>query len=504
MSSNDKDTQSPATTSLAYDAMRPVWAKVQTVLDGTEAMRAAGEAYLPRHENESTEAYNERLLRCTLRNMTKQTLTNWVGLPFSEPIGFDSVPSVVEPWLDNVDLVGSDVHVFSRDWFSDGVAKAYSHVLVDYPRTDQTMEDGRPRTLADDEREGVRPYCVHIRPENLLFADAEMVDGREVLREVRIKESITERDGFAEVCVTQIRQIELMFNEDGNKYCLVTLWRPDPEKAKKDEIEWVVWGEPYTMSIDRIPLVTFYAHRDAFMLGTPPLADLADLNIAHWQSTSDQRAVLTVARFPILALSGGVDKDKELTVGPNQWLWSPDPQGKFYYVEHTGAAIAAGREDLHDLEGQMADYGAQYLKKSPNPTATARLLDSAESTSPLQDMVVRFGFALNQLLDLMARWVNLEDGGTATMVTDFTPEAADQAKLNTLRETRKMKDISREAYLEQLKTWGVLPDSYDAKADQQQIEKEGMDLFGMPPEPDPNEPDQDDEPSGDEPPPEEE
>ena len=487
MINQEKDPASPATTRLAYDAMQTTWDKVQTVLDGTQAMRGAGEAYLPRHEGESDVSYRERLSRATLFNMTKLTLTNWVGKPFGAPIGFDLVPPAIEPLLDNVDLVGNDVHVFCRDWFSDGIAKSYSHVLVDYPRTAPTGDDGRPRTLADDQTEGARPYWVHIRPENLIFADAEMVGGRETLREVRILERVTERNGFAEQCVVQIRQITT--NPIPGRGCIVTLYRPNPEK-KGDKIEWLVYDPPYEMTLTRIPLVTFYSDRNAFMLGTSPIADLADLNIAHWQSGSDQRACLTVARFPILALSGGVDKDKQLTVGPNQWLWSPDPQGKFYYVEHTGAALASGDNDMANLENQMSEYGAQFLKKRPgNTTATARALDSAEATSPLQDMVVRFGFALNQALALTAEWLRLPKGGTATLCTDFAPTAADAAMLTTLRELRKARDISRLAYIDQLKEWGVLNENYDADKDALQLEKESMDLFNMPtlpdPEPDP-------------------
>lgn len=470
---SEKDSTSPATTGVAYDAMAPVWTKIQTVLDGTESMRDAGQMYLPRHENEGDLAYQERLARCTLLNITKLTLNSWVGRPFGETIKWEGVPAEIEGYFANIDLVGNDIHVFFRDWFADGVAKAYSHVLVDFPRA-APKADGTVRTLADDEREGVRPYWVHIRPEKLIFADAAMIDGREVLREIRIREYVTERNGMAETQVEQIRRI--FVNPEPDSGCIVELWRV--KDTSKEKQEWYVW-DTYEMSIQVIPLVTFYADRDSFMMGTAPLEDLADLNIAHWQSTSDQRAILTVARFPILALSGGVDEKEKLKIGPFQWLWSPDKDGKFYYVEHTGAAIGAGAKDLADLENQMSEYGAQFLKKKPgNQTATARALDTAESTSALQDMVKRFGFAVNQALDLTARWKKIEDGGTATMSTDFSHDAVDQATLNTLRETRKQRDISREAYLKQLIAWEVLPEDFDPKADLVLLENEQMDLFG--------------------------
>src|SRR3972149_3338985 len=127
---SEKDTQSPATTSDAYDAMLSVWRKVQTVLDGTEAMRTAGAAYLPQHENEGESAWRERLACSTLFNLTQLTLDSWEGRPVGDPITFTDVPRQILYLLEDVDLEGHDVQVFSRYWFRDGLAKAFSHVLV--------------------------------------------------------------------------------------------------------------------------------------------------------------------------------------------------------------------------------------------------------------------------------------------------------------------------------------------------------------------------------------
>lgn len=480
--------ESPATPSLAYETMLPAWNKVQTVLNGTDAMRAAGKSYLPQHDNESNSAYKERLERCTLLNLTKITLESWVGRPFSDPIVFsDDQPTQVEDLLEDIDLQGSSLQVFARDWFSDGLAKALSHVYVDFPRVD-VPEDGSPRTLADDDAEGVRPYWVHIRPEQLFFADAETEGGREILREIRIMEEVVERDGMAETFVEQIRRVYLndQLDESGARIrnLVVELWRVVKSNRKKKVWEIV---EDYTADIPVIPLVTFYSNRDAFMHGVPPLKDLADLNIAHWQSTSDQRAILTVARFPMLALSGGIDEDANgegLVIGPHRWLHTIDPQGKFYYVEHEGKAIAAGRMDIESLETQMSEYGAAFLKKNPgNPTATARALDSAEATSSLQDVTIRFADAITEALQFTADWMGQEHGGVATLTTDFGPEDVDGAGLTALEKSRAMGDISRKAHLTELKRLGLLSEDYDIEADAEELANEAMDQLPLVTEP---------------------
>jgi hypothetical protein len=44
-----------------------------------------------------------------------------------------------------------------------------------------------------------------------------------------------------------------------------------------------------------ITLVTLYTKRTGFMCGSPPLLNMALLNIKHWQSQSEQDNILHVA-----------------------------------------------------------------------------------------------------------------------------------------------------------------------------------------------------------------
>lgn len=471
MSANDKDPKSPATTSGAYDQMLPRWHVIETLLGGTEAMREAGETYLPRHQEETDKGYQERLASAVLLNMVEQTLDTLSGKPFSEPIKLnEDVPKAIEETiLIDVDLQGNNLDVFARQWFREGMAKALCHVLIDMPRP-APREDGQPRTLADDRREGLRPYWVMIKPECLLFARSEVINGVEVLQHVRIIEHYMEQDGFAEVCKRRIRVLE-----PG----LVQLWEP-VKKSNAQKEEWVLADE-WATGLNYVPLVTFYADRQGFMMGKPPLLDLAHLNVAHWQSASDQRHILTVSRFPILACSGASGEDSDpVVVGPNKVLYNPDPAGRFYYVEHTGQAIAAGRTDLKDLEEQMAGYGAEFLKrKTGGQTATARALDSAEATSDLSAMTGLFEDALAQALDITADWMRLgSNGGTVELVKDYDLEEMDATGLQALQVAREKRDISRKTYLNGLRLRGVLPEDFDEDEDWEELMEEISEAMG--------------------------
>jgi hypothetical protein len=467
-----KDPKSPATTSAAYDRMSPRWALMNTLLAGTEAMRAAGEAFCPKHTQETDQNYQNRLQSATLLNMVEQTLDTLSGKPFCEPIKInDDVPkAITDKILYDVDLQGNNLDVFARQWFREGMAKAFCHVLVDMPKP-AAVAKGKKRTLADDRKEGLRPYWVMVKPECVLFARSEIIDGSEVLLHVRIAEVYTEQDGFAEVEKVRIRILE-----PGS----VELWEPHPTKKANGDPVWIKVDE-WATSLSYIPLVTFYANREGFMEGKPPLLDQAYMNVTHWQSTADQRHILTVARFPILACSGASADDSDpVVVGPDRVLYNEDPQGRFYYVEHTGTAIEAGRNDLKDLQEQMAGYGAEFLKqKTGSITATSHALDSAEASSDLAAMSGLFEDAVAQALDITAEWMKLsQEGGSIELIKDYGIGPEGTANLDQLQKARAAKEISRKAYLNGLILYGVLPEDFDMEEDEQALLDEQTTALG--------------------------
>lgn len=460
MAEKKKDPADPSTTSAAWDSMIEKWLRIETLLGGTDAMREAGQTYLPRHDQETDANYTDRLQSATLFNMLELTLDTLVGKPFSDPVVFkDETPEPIAELGKDIDLQGSDISSFCREWFREGMAKAFAHVLVDFPSLSEEERAGR--TLADDRRDNRRPYWVLIKPERVIDVKAEVVGGQERITHFRFVESMTVRDGFAERVVERIRVLEPGRFE---------VWEKQEKGRNRKRDKWVVVEQGET-GLDFVPVVTFYSNRQDLALGKPPLDDLVHLNIRHWQSTSDQINILTVARFPMLAVSGATDQTGNvMAIGPRQLLGTRDPNGKFYYVEHDGRAIEAGRQDLMDLEEMMASYGAEFLKRRPgNATATSRALDSAESTSTLQDHVIRFVDAVNKTLKVTAAWMNLDEGGAVDITTDFSMGGADAAALRTLLtarygDNRQPGDLSREDFLAELRRMGILGDDFDPRS----------------------------------------
>lgn len=454
-----------STPSAAYLTMAPKWAMLDALLGGTETMRAAGEVYLPKHQYETDDNYKERLARATLKNYTLRTLETLTGKAFKNPPRLnDDVPQQLKDLAEDIDQEGTDFVVFAREWFRSAVAKAFSFVLVDHSRTERV--EGQVRTLADDAKEGVRPFWRHIEPEDVIHARMEKIDNKWQFTQARIKEFELVPDGpWAERLAARIRVLERGSFQ---------LWELQRQKGKKEK--WVKIDEG-PMGLDYIPLICYYTAHDGLCEGKPVLEDLAYINVEHWQSSSDQRNILTVARFPMLAVSGATanDGDSPVVIGPKKWLSVADPQGRIYYVEHAGKAIEAGAKDLETLEDQMASYGAEFLRKRPgSASATGRALDSAEAISPLQAMAIDFKDALELALQYTADWLKLGDkkGGSVVFEVKSDITIGDGKELDVLDSARARRDISRVTLLTELKRRDILSEEFDADKDLEAIEKE--------------------------------
>ena len=459
-------------TCTAYRAMEADWRLCQALMGGTDAMRAAGETYLPKFASESADNYLVRLKRTVLTNYFRKTLEAMAGKPFAKPIVLgQDVPEAIAGkrgkeaqtgpggWVENIDLCGNHLDVFARQVFTAAMRDGLTHILVD------STGQGAAKTVAEEKAAGVRPYFVHVLAQNLIGWRWVFQGGRAVLVQARIREVITEPDGeFGEKPMTRVRVLA------------PGAYRLYEENDKK---EWLLAEEGGT-SLPYIPLVTVYGERTGFMTGRSPLLDLAHLNVAHWQSSSDQRNILTHSRFAMLAASGyNKEQDGEVVVGPNRVLTSTDPNGKWYYVEPTGAAIAAGRQDLEDLKTEMAMNGlTMLLPRTGDQTATGRVLDYSEANSPLQAMALGLGDALEQALQIMADWAGLPGGGSVTINANFGLSLQHAQDVSNLVALRAAGEISQVTLWAEMKRRGVLADDFDPETEAQRLNDERPPLGG--------------------------
>ena len=475
-----------AQTCATYDRMAESWKLPRALMGGTKAMRKAGETYLPKEPGESAEAYESRCSRSTLFNAFKRTVGGMTGKVFARDIAIgDDVPDAIagkpidanakkkerkDGWVEDIDLTGRNINSFARDVFHDGVQTGISHILVDMPA-------GEPaRTVAEEQAAGRRPYLVHIKAEDMIGWRTETIKGREVLTQIRFREHITTDDGeYGEKSEERIRVLWR------DRY---EVWRKI-EKAGPDGELWEMI-EKGAVSLGEIPLATFYAARTGFMTAEPPLEDLAYLNASHWQSASDQRHILHVARVPILFGRGLnlIDENGQpVQIGSNRMITSNDEHGDLKYVEHNGAGISAGRQDLIDIEDRMRVMGLELFmpKTTGTQTATGKAIDSAEQNSVVKTTALSLKDAMEQALVYMAKWAKLGDsGGSLVVNTDyltFTGQAAQD--ITALLNARMAGEISRTTFWSEMKRRGFLADDFEVETEEERLAEEAPGLAGV-------------------------
>jgi hypothetical protein len=230
-------------------------------------------------------------------------------------------------------------------------------------------------------------------------------------------------------------------------------------------------------TLDYIPLAVAYGQRTGFMTAKPPLLEMAHLNVAHWQSASDQQTILHVARVPILAAIG-VEEDFGLVVGSQSAVRMPI-NSDLKFVEHTGAAIAAGAADLKDLEERMRQAGAELLVIDNKLTATQVSSENAVGMCALQRIGESVEDAIDQALQMMADWIGEPEGGHVTLFKDYAAATLSDATTQMIKDWVLAGLLSKEAAFKELQRRGAISADLVWEEVKEQIDLEGPPLGTM-------------------------
>jgi hypothetical protein len=293
-------------TTAEYDRMAVDWTVVDTLWGGTDAMRKSGKRFLPQMPDEPETAYSARLLQSVLTNVYKDTIEKLVSKPLKQPVTLrDDVPEKIQAYRGNIDGQGTDLDVFTKQ-----LGEAALN---------------------------------HIAPQ-VIGWKSEVVNGRRKLTQVRIaEESFEDVSEFQQVLVRRIRVLEPGFYRT---YELVEVGNGQSDWVLTDSHVVTANGQV----LDFIPWVTIYSNKINFMVAKPAMMDVAHLNVTHWQSDSDQRNILHIARVPILFGSGLGEEDSviKISIGSTTFV-KGQISSDLKYVEHSGKGIEAGERDLESL-----------------------------------------------------------------------------------------------------------------------------------------------------------
>jgi len=449
----------------AMAAMVQAGAKGRALMSGTAGMRKEGTRYLPKFKAEAEDDYQARLHSSWLFNALRKTIKDMTGRVFDSPIEIQDAPQQIIDMAEDIDMQGRDLSVFASEVFKDAFVPGVSYIMVEAPRRDADT------TRAEAAAQGLRPYLVHLRVEDVLGFQTGLFGNVLALSQLRIMESVTEpdpKDEFSQIEVDQVRVLDRLPNG-----VQVRLYRQDSKK------HWQVVDE-YTTEAPEITVIPFYAQRTGFFTGEPVLEDLADVNIAHWIKQSDFDNISHVANVPILHISGRRSDEGPITISPTTAITSEDVQAKMEYVEHKGQAIPALERGLLRLEFQMQTLGLQLLVARAQ-SATGAALDAAKETSTLAMMADSLKDALEQALQWMAFYAGLGDVSiTINVNKEFGVTMMTPQEVLAMQKDVAMGYLTLETYFEERKRRGVLRPDLDTAAELDRLAATAPALTGAP------------------------
>lgn len=461
--------------SASYRQMEPRWRLIECLCGGTPAMRQAGAKYLPAEVEEEPLQWELRLSRSYLHEALNDTLDKIVAKPFAKSIvvhGFEDLDPRLQKMLENVDYQGTSATDFFSEVLRSASKYGHTHVLCEYPRVEGD------RSLEQELNDNIRPYLVHIPARDLFGVKWKKVRGVPILTQIRFYERRTEETGkYGDANVLFFRVINAPANGQPGTW---ELW-------KEVEKEQPILVDSGTHTYPGIPIKTYYTKKTGFMTSLPPFEKLAWLSLMHWQSQSDQRNILRIARVGILFLRGieeeesATGKKRKFVVGAsNRVLRGPFESGA-QWVEHSGKAIEAGRQDLLDIEHKMVLMGMEpFVEKQSDGSATGRAIRETHRVSQVQAWVRSLEAAIVDIIGIANVWINdsnpraildLPDSLQVDIYNEYfiTMQAYEDMRL--LLEAARSDKLTDNTLLSEFKRRGMLGESVDIGVEAKELEK---------------------------------
>ncbi len=285
-----------------------------------------------------------------------------------------------EGWAENIDLQGNHWTVVAKELFTDALKHGHAFLYVDMP---PALPEGA--TLADERAAGLRPYWVSYKASQALNWRVEneyrtvtlqngrqirVPTGRQVLAQITFEECSNEPDGiYGEREVRRYRVLR-----PGR-------WELHKEVKTENGTDYVLDGQGET-SLAEIPVAVVYGRKTGWLSSRPPLLDLALINLAHYQKYSDYSEGLRMC-IPQLCTD---DTGLKIEVIGHHSIHKTQAGREVYFAEPTGAGLSPQRQDLLDLQEQMAILGLAVMaskKPQPEKTATEVSTDHLQSDSEL-------------------------------------------------------------------------------------------------------------------------
>ena len=428
----------------AWVNMEPHWGLIETLLGGTYKIRKGHRKYLPQEPREQDISYDARLLRSVLAPYYVRLERMLAGMLTRKPVRLDDVPDTIREQLFDVDLAGNDLQTWL--FSASRICIRYGHVgvLVDAPKAGQNG----------------RPYWVTVSPRDILGWRTELKDGKQELTQLRLMEKIIVPDGlYGEKQVEQVRVLTPGAFEIH-------------QKDNKGDFRIVDEGRT---SLSAIPFSVAYSNRMGILESIPPLADIAELNLQHYQVQSDLSNQLHISAVPMLALFGFPAAAEEISAGPGEAMALPEGASA-QYIEPGGNSYDAQFRQLDRIAEQINALGLASIlgSKLSAETAEAKRIDRSQGDSTMMVVAQQMQDMIDNCLRFHAEYMQESNAGSSLVNRDFMGTRLEPQEIQALLQLYTAGTITQETLLLQLEAGEVLGDDFDVEQEVEATQAGGL------------------------------
>lgn len=454
-----------------YDASTAEWSRARDVLAGEDAVKAGGEHYLPRLEEQTDTEYDAYRTRACFFNATARTADGFVGLIFRRepltrfPDAKEGVGRALAAFRNDVDMLGSSLFAYAKNVVAEVISVGRAGTLVDW---EGEVED--------------RVYATMYRAESILNWRVERINGRNIPTMVVLYEpwELMGGDGFTSKTEEQIRVLKLVPLGDAagkrKPYCCqVEIWRLveriEGGSAEAPKKAWVLVDTKTPLRRGKpLPVLPFVFHGPRHSrpsVDRLPLADIISANLDHYRLDADYKHGIHFTALPTAWVTG-FDKDSKLRIGSGTAWTSENTDAKAGFLEFGGQGLTTFERAMDRDERFMAVLGSWLLEGQKRVGETAQAIELRQSgeNSILGNVASSVSESLTQVLRWAYWWNSTEelpDSITDEQVlielnTDFSTDSMNAQELAAVVQSWQSGALSRDTMHELFRKGEILPE----------------------------------------------
>jgi hypothetical protein len=444
--------------------------RCRDAIRGTDAIKGAGDLYLPRLGDQAEDEYEAYKTRANFLGATERTVSVMVGSLLRKPAEVN-LPDKLDYLVEDITGHGESLEDFIRQ---------VSHCL---------MGTGRVAILLD-RITGTEPnnkiYYKYFPSDQITDWDVDESPGKpRKLTRVVLEEYFLVRDGFRKELRVRYREYELK-----NNICTVTFHKQLGDqnvgmKLSQSNLRAIQFkkgrkiilksrGKP----LDYIP-VTFVSsgQEDNYEPGKPPVLDVADINLSHYRTSADLEHGRHWTALPTPYFTG-LATDSEIVIGSGKAMIMTDPSSKAGFLEFSGSGLKSLEAARKEKEDQMAFLGARMLTDKSNGSENAEVtrINHSGEIAVLTDLARALSRSLTKAFKYSAKWDNLpEDDIVVSINTDYINTYMSSSDLQSLTSAYQAGAISLDTYLARLQRGEIIPEDVDIEDEKEKIEQQKAD-----------------------------